>query len=109
MDFYIDEKDKELGRARLSQGGEGASAGGGQGGGGRRGARARGLGAWGGRAPLLPTPRPALAPSPPWLTEQRASDQPNEDLRIKKVVLRTCAPACIRARGIISAGYNTRP
>ena len=28
MDFYIDEKDKELGRARLSQGGEGASAGG---------------------------------------------------------------------------------
>ena len=29
MDHYIDEKDKELGRARLSQGGEGASAGGG--------------------------------------------------------------------------------
>ena len=28
MDFYIDEKDKELGRARLSQVGEGASAGG---------------------------------------------------------------------------------
>ena len=28
MDLYIDEKDKELGRARLSQGGEGASAGG---------------------------------------------------------------------------------
>ena len=26
MDLYIDEKDKELGRARLSQGGEGASA-----------------------------------------------------------------------------------
>ena len=26
MDHYIDEKDKELGRARLSQGGEGASA-----------------------------------------------------------------------------------
>ena len=29
MDHYIDEKDKELGRARLSQGGEGASAAGG--------------------------------------------------------------------------------
>ena len=28
MDLYIDEKDKELGRARLSQVGEGASAGG---------------------------------------------------------------------------------
>ena len=28
MDLCIDEKDKELGRARLSQGGEGASAGG---------------------------------------------------------------------------------
>ena len=27
LDFYIDEKDKELGRARLSQVGEGASAG----------------------------------------------------------------------------------
>ena len=26
MDHYIDEKDKELGRARLSQGGEGTSA-----------------------------------------------------------------------------------
>ena len=37
MDLYIDEKDKELGRARLSQVGEGASA---RGGGGRRGARA---------------------------------------------------------------------
>ena len=33
MDFYIDEKDKELGRARLSQVGEGASA---RGGGARR-------------------------------------------------------------------------
>ena len=32
MDFYIDEKDKELGRARLSQVGEGASAGGAAGG-----------------------------------------------------------------------------
>ena len=31
MDLYIDEKDKELGRARLSQVGEGASAGGGRG------------------------------------------------------------------------------
>ena len=39
MDLYIDEKDKELGRARLSQGGEGASAGGGRRGGGRRRAR----------------------------------------------------------------------
>ena len=38
MDHYIDEKDKELGRARLSQGGEGASARGEAGGGGRRGA-----------------------------------------------------------------------
>ena len=27
MDFYIDERDKELGRARLGQGGEDASAG----------------------------------------------------------------------------------
>ena len=39
MDLYIDEKDKELGRARLSQVGEGASARGGTGeDGGRRGA-----------------------------------------------------------------------
>ena len=38
MDHYIDEKDKELGRARLSQGGEGASAkGGGEGAGGGEG------------------------------------------------------------------------
>ena len=35
MDLYIDEKDKELGRARLSQVGEGASAWGGTGGDGK--------------------------------------------------------------------------
>ena len=44
MDLYIDEKDKELGRARLSQVGEGASAGGGRGGGGGRGAAGGGPG-----------------------------------------------------------------
>ena len=53
MDLYIDEKDKELGRARLSQVCEGASARGGGGGVGEvpRGARAGELRAWGRRAP----------------------------------------------------------
>ena len=74
MDFYIDEKNKELGRARFSQVGEGASAGGGRGGGGRRGARARGVGEAWGRAPLAALrPSLALAPSPPWLSLARPS------------------------------------
>ena len=38
MDLYIDEKDKELGRARLSQGGEGENP---RGGAGRGGAKER--------------------------------------------------------------------
>ena len=52
MDLYIDEKDKELGRARLSQGGEGASDGerGGEAAGG--GGRARGVWALAGGANL---------------------------------------------------------
>ena len=52
MDLYIDEKDKELGRARLSQGGEGANAAG-RGRGAAAGARG-GAGGLGGGAPSPP-------------------------------------------------------
>ena len=62
MDLYIDEKDKELGRARLSQVGEGASARGGRE---RRGAAGGARGGWGARG--------ALAPSPTWLSLARPS------------------------------------
>ena len=55
MGLYIDEKGKELGRARLSQGGEGASAGAGVEGG--AGARAGGCGLGGTPSPPLAEPR----------------------------------------------------
>ena len=69
MDLYIDEKDKELGRARLSQGGEGTSAAGGAGRAGGGGGRARGGWELGGAR----APRP---PRPPWRWRLRPLAEP---------------------------------